>query len=261
MITRKGIYQKIKLYALFSIILIVPSITLVNGENYQLISYIGDEPTIDGFIDESERDATGKPVSTLLPFDTWYVGGGDGLPREVEIGTFHTSNSKLYINTRIEYDCIKEGNITYIFRKKGTDDDFDLKELTSATNNSIDSYRLQNDWQHHVDIDFGGTENSEGKCHLTENSLTFELLIPYNSNDTIGHDLNVTLNDEIEFKFILRIMYLNDSQEEWNWYAWPTEELWSIVFTNSSAVPLSFIGLITGIFLLPIIQLTRKRRK
>jgi hypothetical protein len=259
MIYRKGIYHKMKLLILLNIILILPTIILVSGEQSQIISYLGSDPTIDGFIDESERDATGKPVSTVLPFDTWYVGGGDGLPREVEVGSFHTSNSNLYINTKIEYDGIKEGNITYILRKKGTDDDFDLKELSSATNSSVDGFRLQNDWQHLVDSDFGGTEDSEGKCHLIENTLTFELLIPYNSNDTIGHDLNVTLNDEIEFRFLLRIMYLNDSYEEWNYYAWSPADAWTLVFNDSSAVPLPLIGLIFGLILLTMIQITRKK--
>jgi len=195
-----------------------------------------------------------------MPFDLWYM-AGDRLPREVTIGSFHTSNYNLYIYAKIEMDGIVEGNITYFMRKLGSDGYYDYKQIASVTNSSIDGYHTQHQWPYPIDTEYGGTKDSEGKCHITENSMTFELLMPYNSEDENGYDLNVTLNDEVEIKYYIRLKYLNSSQETWNYYAWPDEDLWTIIFHTTSAAPIAYIGIILGLVLIyPIINFVSKKK-
>ncbi len=261
MFLREGIFLKINFAILLATLFFLPTILLVAGESHQINSFIGSEPTIDGIIDSTERNASGKPTEILLPFNTWYMGGGDHLPRKIEVGSIHTYNSNLYINTKIEYEGIKAGNITYYLRKNGTEDYFDLKEITSRTNNVRDGYRIPYDWPFYDDTESGGTLDAEGKSSLTENSLSFELLIPYNSNDTIGHDINVTINDEIEIKIILMIMYLNDSREEWNYYTWPSENSWVIAFQDTTASASSCTGLVMMIVIFSAIIITRMKSR
>ncbi|MHA1156612.1 MAG: hypothetical protein ACTSQK_10935, partial [Candidatus Heimdallarchaeota archaeon] len=186
MISRKGIQLRTKLFVLIAILFIVPTIMLVNGENYQINSYFGPEPTIDGVVDETERSAAGKPKEMTMPFSPWYM-AGDQLPREIEIGSIHTINSNLYIYTILKMDGIIEGNITFFFRKMGTLGYYDYKRVSSITNNSIDGYNTQVDWPYPIDTEYGGTKDSEGKCHIADEYITFELVMPYNSEDANGY--------------------------------------------------------------------------
>ncbi|NHK32574.1 MAG: hypothetical protein FK730_14570 [Asgard group archaeon] len=255
MFSRKGINQIMKLGLIVLVLCILPSISLVKGENYQIKSYLGEEPIIDGYIDDIERQSTGKSTEVILPWDTWNM-GGDQVPITVEIGSFHTNTSHLYLNTRIYYEDIIGSNITYFLRKKGTDDNFDLKRINSITNSSLDGYRTPYKWNIN-DTEFGGTQDSEGKCYLTNDSLTFELFMPYNSSDVLGHDLNVTLNDEIELEIYLYFTYPTPYGVS-NSYQWSEDDNCTIIFIDSEAAPISIIGIILGLIVIPVVKITMK---
>jgi len=258
---RRGNYRKIILgLLLMTIIAILPSIMVVKGEAYQINSYLGPEPTIDGIVVKEERNAAGKPKKMLMPFDEWFM-GGDQLPRDIEIGSIHTNTSKLYIYVKIYFDGILEGNISFRMRKALSSDYYDYKTISSLTNSSCDGYRIPNQWQIYIDTENNGTEDSVGKCFITDSCMTFELLMPYNSEDTNGHDLNIILNDEIEIYYLITLKYLETDWEPWNHYAWPNTDTWKIVFQTTSASPISLLGIIMGLMITPIILQLRKNRK
>ena len=238
------------------IIFFIPLVSAISTD-YQLSSFLGPEPTIDGVVDETERSAAGKPKEMTIPFSPWYM-AGDQLPREIEIGSVHTNNSNLYIYTILKMDVIIEGNITFFFRKMGTLGYYDYKRVSSIPNNSIDGYNTQVDWPYPIDTEYGGTKDSEGKCYITDDSITFELSMPYTSTDTNGYDLNITVNEEVELIFSIRIIYLNGSIETQNSYFWLEEDSWKIIFHETRAVLIPFIGILMGLLVIPLIA-TKKR--
>lgn len=137
MTSRKGISLKLKFAVLLTVVVFLPSILLVSGEDFQINSYLGLKPTIDGVIDSNEELAIGKLEKIELQVDPWFM-GGDQEPRIVEFGSCHTNDSYLYIITTVSYTKeILKGNITYLLRKKDSNDLFDIKRVTSVANYSL----------------------------------------------------------------------------------------------------------------------------
>ncbi|MBN1330824.1 MAG: hypothetical protein JXA54_15230 [Candidatus Heimdallarchaeota archaeon] len=233
---------------------------MVSGVDYQINSFLGPVPIIDGYIDDIEKQSTGKPIDVVLPWDTWNM-GGDQKPISIEIGSIHTNTSYLYINTRINYNDITSANITYFLRKTGSDDYFDLKRINSITNSSLDGYRTPGQSWSLYDTEIGGTLDSEGKCYLTSKSITFELFIPINSNDSLGYDLNVSLEDEIELQIMLHFRYLNIYGVS-NSYQWSNDDSCTITFLNTTAAaPLHIFGILLGIVVIPLVKVIRRNLK
>lgn len=240
-------------------ILFILPVFITLGTDYQLNSYLGPEPTIDGVVDEDERNAAGKPEEMLMPFNPWFM-GGDQTPREIEIGSVYTEDAYLYIYTKIKFDSILEGNISYYIRKLGTEDYFDYKSISSLTNSSFDGYRIPEVLPYPEDTESGGTKDSEGKCFISDDYMTFELLIPYASTDVKGYDLNVTLSDEIEIRYYIQLKYLNTSYDPWNHYSWLNADLWTIAFQETSAVAIPLISIILGLIAIPLLAVKRKHK-
>ena len=264
---RKGLLLKMKLALLLLITILLPTIFLVSGESYQISSYIGSTPTIDGIIDLTEQQSTGKQAEITLQFDEWDK-NGDQLPREVKIGSCHTNDSYLYINTVVEFSGILDGNITYFFRKDGYEKPYhapyDIKQISSKTNSSRDGYREYLDLIHfdtyYNDSVLGGTQDSVGKCFISDSSLTFELLLPLNSGDSLGNDLNVTLADQIELRINLIFWYDGDYMLDHNSYVWSSADTCSIVLLQETApvtITLPIILFSTGL----LIFFLAKRKK
>lgn len=251
--TRKGILLKTKIVILFLVLLFLPAFLLVAGESYQINSYLGPEPTIDGSIASDEQQATGKQEEVTLLVDPWYA-GDDREPILVEVGSCFTNTSFLYINTVVTFNEITRGNITYLLRKKGSDGYFDIQRVTSKANCSVDGYTSNSAW-HFNDSEAGGTHDSEGKCYLSQSSMTFELLIPFNSGDELGQDLNITAEDDIEIEIFLNFVYMKEENwEGYKYYAWSDDDSCTIALLSETApVPILYVGFVVGlIFLLRV---------
>jgi len=260
--SQKSKFLITKLVVLFLIYTIISSSVLVNGADYTVNSYQGETPIIDGVIDATEEQGTGKPTKITLTHDPWdYV----GRPREIDvkIGSSHSNDSYLYINAIVNYRKIISGNITFHMRKNESENYFDLKRISSNTNSSMDGYKEDDDqyfWNFTKDQDNGGTEDTEGACVITQKNIMFELRMPFNSGDTLGYDVNIEVGNEIEFRISFTLLYEKSDEAFGVMYASYLPKNCKLIIQNTTAVPLSTIGIILGIGLIISTYFLRKRK-
>jgi hypothetical protein len=251
-------FTKIKITASFVICIILLGFIFVCGNHYhkEIISYQGQVPIIDGKIDSKEEQGTGKPTKITLASNPFL------LPFEeidILVGTSHSNDSYLYINTVVNYNNIISGNISYQMRLNGTDEDYDVKRVSSITNSSIDLRKLAGGVGFFNDLICGGTIDSEGKCIITNKFISFELRMPFNSGDFEGRDLNIHIGDVIEIYFHIDFYYEKNIDDIK--YRDFNSAKNVLVIQNTTAAPLSIVGIILGLVLIISVNVRRKKLK
>lgn len=233
---------------------------LIKGIEYTVNSYRGDAPTIDGIIDTQEEIGTGKPVKIALPLDPWDP-YGEPRKMDINIGSSYTNDSYLYINAVVNFNNIITGNITYTFDRNFSQTRYDMKRVSSITNSSEDGYRTNayDSLTFFKDQKNGGTLDSEGKCIITDKTITFELRMPFNSGDSLGYDENFIVGDDLEIIIVLYIKYRKTN-----------DDIWSVTYINSNcffkilnttADPISLAGIGLGLILIGVIIIRKKKKK
>jgi len=249
-----------KLVVLIITCIIISPLIMTEGAAVTINSYQGETPTIDGEIDEQEEQGTGKPLKFSLPHDPWDLAGR---PREIEIkfGTSHSNDSYLYINTVVNFKEIGFSKMFYFMRKNGTNDNFDMKCVSSFTDDSFDGFRNSSAsmWNVNFDTDFGGTEDAVMKCIRADKYTTFELRMPFNSGDQEGNDLNIQVGDILDVELILHIQHQVDHSD---WYGNFIHESIEIIIKNTTAiVPQPKMGIVLGFMLIIGIIVRRKKKE
>lgn len=250
---------KIRLFGLILISIFMTSLVLVSSTSYTLNSYQGVAPTIDGIIDANEEIGTGKPTKITLPHDPWDQ-YGEPRDMDIEIGSSYSNDSYLYINAVVDFKNIISGNVTFTFNYNFTLGHFDMKRVSSITNSSEDGWRSNaaSLWNFYNDQDLGGTQDSEGKCHITDKSITFELRMPFNSGDSSGYDEEFTIGEEMVIQVALSITYQKTQEETMYGNYWISSCSFRIRDTTADPIPLA--GIVLGIVVI-CVNVIRKRGK
>ncbi len=253
-------FLKMKLLSSFLIGIFLTAFVAANSVIPVLKSYQGSAPTIDGMIDASEREGTGRPFKITLGRDPWDSYMEPDIIN-LKVGSSHSNDSYLYINTIINFKRIIFGNITYQFQRDISNSYYDLKRVSSITNSCIDGYRQEAGalWKINKDLDNGGTQDSEGKCVITETYIMFELRMPFFTGDTLGHDTSMTVGETIIISFEFSFLYnkTNDETMYGNYF----DQGYSFVLQNTTAAPLSLVGIVLGLVLVIGISAGRRRKK
>lgn len=248
------------IFVSFSLIwIIISSLVLAQVATVAINSFQGETPTIDGIIDAEEEQGTGKPIKILLSHDPWDLVGS---PRtmEIKLGASHSNDSYLYINTVVNYRKIVNGYMMYFMRKNGTNDNFDMKRVSSETEDCYDGFRNNTDswWEFNNDTSFSGTEDLEVECSITEKDITFELRIPFNSGDLAGNDLNIKVGDVLELGLYLYLQYENGETS----YGRYIHNFLTITMQNTTAtIPLPRIGIVLALMLVTGIVVKKRKKK
>lgn len=255
----KSKFLTVKFVSFFLICITISSFVLAHGVAYTVNSYLGEVPTIDGIIDEQEEQGTGKPIKMTLPKDPWDQ-GAKPVEMDIKLGTSHSNDSYLYINTVVNYKKIFYGYMMYCLRRSGTINNFDMKRVSSETEECFDGFRnSSSSWRnYHNDTYFGGTEDSEGICTITEKDITFELRMPFNSGDLAGNDVTIEVGDVLEIELIFHFRYNIDDF----WYGFYIHDSITITIQNTTATaPIPRIGIALGLMLVIGITIRRKWKK
>jgi len=183
-----------------------PSSALTNNENAGTIqSVYSVAPTIDGVLDDSVWSAASK--QTFILYDIL----NQSNTVEIDISSLFSNNDTLYLGLEVEEEWASAGRIFIIFQSNKSDNilvgvdpeiiwgqGHDAKYI--RYNDIIYDGFMTNDFV--IDEDNGGTTDFQGQASGSGYSYSYELEIPFNSGDTLGFDLNITIDDELKFFLI-----------------------------------------------------------
>ena len=205
-----GINTKtIKFLLLFIFLNIIPiqitqSATLVDT----LYSIPNTKPILDGVLTNAEwQDAKEIKITLYRTLNT---------SRTIDISLKSTYNiTEGTISFGAQYNGTEFSALFFIFKTNTTDalikkntfwefgKNHDTKWFSRWSNDSYDTFSdgfflpIR-----YYDEDLGGTNDTEGKCHMTSEQYSIELTTPLNSGDTLGYDFNLAENSEIEFTLV-----------------------------------------------------------
>jgi hypothetical protein len=136
---------------------------------------------------------------------------------------------------------------------------FDFKSFLVLNNNSEDGYTMHTYLDGYYDEDFGGTDDTTGKCTYNDGSYSIEFSMPYISLDSIGADLIAENGEEIE----IFLLYNNDSNTLFTQIREYDEDFdYCILFLGCSfGLSLSPFTIILGLFTIVGLGTIIKRRK
>ncbi|MHA1124726.1 MAG: hypothetical protein ACTSO7_03385 [Candidatus Heimdallarchaeota archaeon] len=163
-----------------------------------------DPPIIDGHLNDLVWNNATQQIFTLYSIDNQ-----DDKIKAI-ISLLFSNNDTLYLGIEIVKTWDNLGEMILIFDTNNTHDillsvnpnpvfcdGLDAKYFTNLNVNN-DSYIDLNELK--FDTENGGSEDFE--CQNSGsgvNSFSYELEIPFNSEDTLGYDINTSIDDELKF--------------------------------------------------------------
>ncbi len=136
---------------------------------------------------------------------------------------------------------------------------FDFKSFFVFYNDSKDGYTMHTYLDGYFDEDFGGSDDTAGKCTYNDGFYFIEISMPYNSYDSIGADLVAEKREEIE----IFILYNNDSNTLFTQIREYDEDFDYCILQLSCSfrLPLSPNTLFLSLFIVVVFNWFRKKRK
>ncbi|NHK30936.1 MAG: hypothetical protein FK730_06255 [Asgard group archaeon] len=257
----KLLFIKIILIAL--IVNLNSTIIVSLAKNHKVNSFIGPAPKIDGNMDDGEWDAAGEATEVFV-YDIWTSSSFDLLVSSIHNETY------LYIGSKANINNIYKGEITYYFHSNRAlsfrdenwriNDGNDVKIIDSNSNCSFDGFT--NNDRIIEDRSYGGSNDSEGKCYITDTSIMFELKIPFYSGDELGHDIYTVVEDEFLAHIEITVNFLEEViSKAGGSYRMPSRNTCKFILNNSTAVPIAFYSVIIGLISVAGILVIKNKRK
>ncbi|NHK30893.1 MAG: hypothetical protein FK730_06040 [Asgard group archaeon] len=134
---------------------------------------------------------------------------------------------------------------------------FDFKSFLVFNNDSEDGYTMNTYLDGYFDEDFGGSDDTVGKCTYNDGSYSIEFSMPYISFDSIGADLVAENREEIE----IFLLYNNDSNTLFTQIREYDEDFdYCLLFLGCNfGLPLSPFSLLFGLLIVVGISTITKR--
>ena len=110
------------------------------------------------------------------------------------------------------------------------------------------------------DVDNGGIENSNGKCHFNATHMTMEIRTPLNTGDSLGYDINTAVNQSLNI-----FLWFHDAESGID-YSQIREadydyDVIKLTLSCSAPLPIPIQTLIIGLFGVTVFTLIIKKRK
>ncbi|NHJ04894.1 MAG: hypothetical protein EAX90_08725 [Candidatus Heimdallarchaeota archaeon] len=227
-IKHKGIYP---LFLILELLLVIQPNTNVNAASLAgtVYSYPADPiPSVDGIFSAGEWTVAGAPVDIKL-LDLY-----DQYAPHIVVGmrSVYSEDNILFLALAIP-DSIVDPNDELIiaFNSSNTplalnpatfgisfDDDHDAKQLFIQNNDYLDGYTEGIGYRIGDDVGMGGVNDGEGKAVGNGTHVNVEFKIPFDSGDTHGYDIKLSVGDDEEIFIVYK-----DGDNEKTYSQWLVE--------------------------------------
>ncbi|HUT80276.1 MAG TPA: hypothetical protein VMZ29_03660 [Candidatus Bathyarchaeia archaeon] len=242
-------------------------------EKKPLYSCVSELPQIDGFLNQTEWN-NAIPIKVKM-----YSLSDYSSTIEIEIMSLHNSTMICFGATVPDKNISTDDALIFYF-KTNTNNELvttfvdgyfnlnsnnDCKLIRAFYNYSSDCFTLGSYDTVTEDINYDGTNDGLGKSHYDGTYVTFECIYPLDSGDIIGHDFKLEENNSIEF-FLL---YLNDlANPEHSLVKYAQIRIldgdfdYQILYLSCPRrLPVSLTSIFTGLVIIPLINIIRKKKK
>ena len=234
-----------------------------------LYSMLGETPIVDGFIDSLEWQAAQPQSYTLYDINNQFE------TREVLLYSMYNASDFLFIAVEINETYLAYNEMMLFFQTNDVQPLIIDLDTWYGVNYSmgqdvkwLGSLNVSNDMYTEdlgitADENHFGINNLDANCTITSDKISWEMIFPLNSQDTIGHDVSLEVGDSINFfiSFESDAEYLQFRNYDLNWdYGVLQIGLQSSSSTTTPLVNIPITFVLFGLFATSFVVILQKKK-
>ncbi|NHJ32451.1 MAG: hypothetical protein FK732_06285 [Asgard group archaeon] len=226
-------------------------------------------PVIDGVLGVSEWKEGVPELVELYDLD-------DQLETmDIEIMSLYDNDNRIYFGiTYLDDKLNPEDWFFLIFRDvEGTDicapphnasgkfnDNHDMKFMWLYNNLTVDQFTKAPGYSWASDVSNGGADNGIGKCHENGTHVTIEMRFPFNTGDTLGYDIALSLGITVKMFIGLfdgdkGIRYYQIRENDLDY------DLLDLIVQCTAATPIPVIYILIGLMVTSVVSIIYKKKR